>query len=465
MTFEKRGIPTAVHASHSFEKLLRMEAKASGMPDLGVWVTPHPVAGKSGEALRQEADKAIDDIIRALTRPREKKGKEVAKESNTITFEGTDFFETFERFNRHCLQERWGDGLPLVPLTREKVAWMLTGTDRSLKDKVVMARPSGRIVTVEAVAINAVMAGALPAYMPVIITALEAWDECPFGWGSVTTTSPAAPLVVVKGPIAKQLDINSKSNAAGYGWRGNTTIGRTIELIFKTVGGAIPGITDMSIAGDARTITSTVVAENEDVLNDIGWPSYAETLGLPKDANILTIGPAFWGFEEIWIKADSPEELLRCLIWEVSTKVREGIMGWGGGLFLLMSPEHAKMLAQGGWTKEKVTKYLATALPKRWCFPKGQLREVYKAAYPRAPQELKELPDDILITGYSADPKDYLIFVVGGAGNESQSWRVWRWTSPYDPGFVTREIKLPKNWDKIVEQSEIQTMPMPKLPW
>ena len=354
-----------------------MEAKASGMPDLGVWVTPHPVAGKSGEALRQEADKAIDDIIRALTRPREKKGKEVAKESNTITFEGTDFFETFERFNRHCLQERWGDGLPLVPPTREKVAWMLTGTDRSLGDKVVMARPSGRIVTVEAVAINAVMAGALPAYMPVIITALEAWDECPFGWGSVTTTSPAAPLVVVKGPIAKQLDINSKSNAAGYGWRANTTIGRTIELIFKTVGGAIPGITDMSITGDARTITSTVVAENEDVLNDIGWPSYAETLSLPKDANILTIGPAFWGFEEIWIKADSPEELLRCLIWEVSTKVREGIMGWGGGLFLLMSPEHAPITTSRGWAFSALRRAGRTP-PGRSCFIRNSIKPPWR---------------------------------------------------------------------------------------
>jgi hypothetical protein len=459
------GIPTAVHATHSFEKLLKMEAKASGMPDLGVWITPHPVAGKSVQLLREEVEKAIDDIINALTRPREKKGREGTKGIKTIMFEGENFFEAFERFNRYCLQERWGDGLPLVPPIREKVMWMLSGTDRPPEDNVVTVRPSGRIATVETVAINAVMAGALPAYMPIIITALEAWDECPFGWGSVTTTSPAAPMIIIKGPITRQLDINSKSNAAGYGWRANATIGRTVELIFKTVGGAIPGITDMAIAGDARTITSTVVAENEDVLNNIGWPTYAESQGFHKDANVLTIGPAFWGYEEIWIKADTAEELLRCLVWEVSPKVREGIMGWGGGLFLLMAPEHAKILAQGGWTKEKVTKYLASVLPKKWCFPKWQLRDVYKAAYPRAPQDLKELPDDIFITGYSSDPKDYLIFVVGGAGNESQSWRVWRWTPPYDPGFVNKEIRLPKNWDKIVEESQIQIMPMPKLPW
>jgi hypothetical protein len=352
-----------------------------------------------------------------------------------------------------------------MPPTRKKVDWMLSGTDRSPDDCVVTARPSGRTVTVESVAVNAVMAGALPAYMPVIITALEAWDACPFGWGSVTTTSPAAPMVVVKGPIAKQLDINSKSNAAGYGWRANTTIGRTIELIFKTVGGAIPGITDMSIAGDARTITSTVVAENEDVIDDIGWQTYAESQGFSKDANVLTIGPAFWGFEELWIKADSAEELLTCLTWEVSTKVREGVMGWGGGLLLLMAPEHAKILANNGWTRDKVAHYLAATLPKRWSFPKGQIREVYSAAYPRAPQELKDLPDETLLSGYSSEPDDYVIFVTGGAGNESQSWRVWRWTPPYNPGFVSREIKLPQNWKGVLEKSEIMMMEMPKLPW
>ena len=442
-----------------------MEAKASGMPELGMWVTPHPVMGKSSEVLRKEAEGAMDDIIHALTRPREERVKEKVTGIKTIKIEGADFFDALERFNQYFLKERWGDGLPLLPPTREKVDWMLTGTDRSPDEMVVKARPSGRIVTVEAIAINAVMAGAAPAYMPVIVTALEAWEDCPFGWGSVTTTSPAAPLVVVNGPIAKQLDINSKSNVAGYGWRANTTIGRTIELIFKTVGGAIPGVTDMSIAGDARTITSTVVAENEDVLDDIGWMTYAESQGYSKDANVLTIGPTFWGFEELWIKADSAEELLRCLIWEVSSKAREGVMGWGGGLLLLLAPEHAKILAKDGWTKEKVMHYLSSTLPRHWCFSKGKLREVFKAAYPRTPEDIRALPDDALLSGYSTEPDDYVIFVAGGAGNESQSWRVWRWNPPYNPGFVSREIKLPRNWGEILEKAKIVPMPMPKLPW
>jgi hypothetical protein len=124
------------------------------------------------------------------------------------------------------------DGLPLLPPTRERVDWMLMGTDRSPDEIAVHARPSGRAVTIEAIAISAVMAGLSPPIFPVIVATLKAWDETPW-LGSVTTTSPAAPLIVVNGPIVRQLDINSKSNAAGYGWRANATIGRTIELILK----------------------------------------------------------------------------------------------------------------------------------------------------------------------------------------------------------------------------------------
>jgi hypothetical protein len=134
----------------------------------------------------------------------------------------------------------------------------------------------------------------------------------------------------------------------------------------------------MAILGDARTITSTVVAENEDVLENIGWTTYAESQGFSKQANVVTVGPAFWGFEELWIKADSAEELLRCLSWEVSTKVREGIMGWGGSLLLLMCPEHAKILADEGWTRDKVYRYLSSTLPRLWCFPKEKLQKSIK---------------------------------------------------------------------------------------
>jgi len=436
------------------------------VPNLAKWVTPHPTVGKPSETLRKEAEDALDDIIFGLTGGLTDAREAVVEESDTSTktieIKGTDYLDALDKFNYYFLKERWGDGLPLFPPTRERVDWMLTGTDRAPDEVVVQTRPSGRAATVEAIAINAVMAGALPAYMPVIITALEAWDECAWGWGSVTTTSPAAPLVVVNGPIAKQLDINSKSNATGYGWRANTTIGRAIELVFNTIGGTVPGYTDMSIMGCSSTITSTVMAENEDVLVDMGWKTYAELQGFKKEANVLSVVPAFWGFKEIWIKANSAEDLLECLIWELDNKGREGLMDWVGGTWLFLCPEHAKILAQDGWTKEKVMDYLSATLPRYYCFPKGKLKTIFKEAYPRATEITKVMPDNALISGYSTEASDYKIFVVGGAGNESQNWGVG---APFRPDFVSKEVIVPNNWDEILEKSEILPMPMPTLPW
>ncbi|MBC8550786.1 MAG: hypothetical protein H8D23_14170 [Candidatus Brocadiales bacterium] len=442
--------------------MFKAEAKASGVQNIGMWLTPHPTVGKTVEVLRKEAVDAFDSIIEALTRSADSEREEKDTISERITIEGDDYFDIYEKFNKRFMKERWGDGLPLIPPTEEKVQWMLQGTDRSPDEVVVKTRPSGRAATIEAVAVNAVMAGAVPAYLPVIIAALEAWDECDWGWGSVTTTSPAAPLMVINGPVSKEIDINSKSNATGYGWKANTTIGRAIELIFNTVGGTIPGYTDMSIMGCSSTITSTVMAENEDVLDDIGWKTYSEMIGLAKDNNVVSIVPSYWGYEEIWIKTNTAEELLECLIWELGNKGREAIMDWIGGTWLFLCPEHAKILADDGWSKERVRSYLASALSSYYRFPKGKLRKIFKHAYPRASKNVMDLPDNALVSGYSVKEDDYKIFVVGGPGNESQNWRVG---VPYKHEFVSRKITLPKNWNKVLDVSDIMTMPMPKLPW
>ncbi|MFC1532469.1 hypothetical protein ACFL7M_03760 [Thermodesulfobacteriota bacterium] len=438
------------------------ESKASGLSNLGMWLTPHPTVGKKMDVLRKEAADSFDQIIDALTRDTVKLEEEPETTPETINIEGSDYFDVYDKFNKIFLKERWGDGLPLIPPTRKKVEWMLQGTTRSPDDIIVETRPSGRAATIEAVAISAVMAGAVPAYLPVIIAALEAWDECAWGWGSVTTTSPAAPLMVINGPIAKELDINSKSNATGYGWKANASIGRAIELIFSTVGGTIPGYTDMSIMGCPSTITSTVMAENEDVLDDIGWKKYSEMNGFSSIDNVVSIAPAFWGFEEIWIKADTAEELLECLIWELGNKGREGIMDWIGGTWLFLCPEHAKILAKDGWSKERIMHYFATVLPSYYRFPKGKLKKIFKNAYPRASNDVMDMPDNALVSGYSTKDSDYKIFVVGGPGNESQNWRVG---APFDPDFVSKKITLPQNWDHVLKESDIMTMPMPKLPW
>lgn len=437
------------------------------MENLGIVVTPHPLAGVTREEIRKRAEAAIYDMIKIWTHAPEAERVKEKPAIAVIKVTGKDYADAFDKFNRLFLVEnRWGDGLPLVPPTREYVDWMLTGTDRSPDEVIVETRPSGRAATVEAIAINAVMAGAIPAYMPLIIAALQAFDAIPWGWGSVTTTSSVAPFVVVNGPIAKQLDINSKTNAMGYGWRANASIGRTLELIFSTVGGAIPGFTDMSTLGCPSTFTSRVFAENEDVLEDLGWPTFAEERGFDKRANAVSVTVAPVGYRT-WFHYEpkTAEEFMENLIWAVAPL---NFMG-GGPEFrqlavFVLNPEGAKILADSGWTKEDIRYCLATRASKKWSVPIKECLDVIdwsKSWYTdKAPKWFKALPDDYPISIFPSDVGDIYIFVAGGAGKESH----------YYPNYdlcpvVTKEIKLPKNWEEILQKADIATMPMLKLPW
>ncbi len=127
--------------------------------------------------------------------------------------------DSAEAISNLFFERGWSDGLPVIPPTEEAVERMLAGANREPADVVAAIPPWWGEATVEKIAINAVMAGCLPEYMPLIITAVMAMCEEPFNLRSVQpTTHPVAPLLIVNGPIAKRLDINSKAGAFGPGW-------------------------------------------------------------------------------------------------------------------------------------------------------------------------------------------------------------------------------------------------------
>ena len=146
--------------------------------------------------------------------------------------------DSVEAVNNFFLEKGWSDGLPIIPPTKEAVEEMLAGTTRDPADVVTEVPPKWGVATVEKIAINAVMAGCLPGYLPLIITAVEAMCEESLNlFGVQNTTHPAGILLIVNGPIAKALNINSKSGAFGPGWRSNATIGRAIRLVQMNMGG------------------------------------------------------------------------------------------------------------------------------------------------------------------------------------------------------------------------------------
>ena len=147
----------------------------------------------------------------------------------------------------------------------------MKGTQRIPSDVVATIPPCWGEATIEKIAINAVMAGCLPEYMPLIITAVEAMAEEKFRLAEIQpTTHPVAPLIIVNGPIGKQLNINSKSGYFGPCWRANATIGRVIRLVLLNIGGALPGKTDLSTQGQPSKYTYCI-AENEE---DSPWEPF-----------------------------------------------------------------------------------------------------------------------------------------------------------------------------------------------
>src|SRR5258705_8633035 len=143
------------------------------------------------------------------------------------------------------------DGLPVVPPTPERVMWMLTGTRRDPRDVVATVPPNLAPVTVEKVAVNAVMAGCKPEYLPWVIAALEAVCTDEFNiHGVLATTMPVGPVLICNGPGTRAIGMNSGVNVFGQGNRANSTIGRAVQLLVRNVGGGRPGEVDRAAHGN-----------------------------------------------------------------------------------------------------------------------------------------------------------------------------------------------------------------------
>ena len=172
--------------------------------------------------------------------------------------------EATEDLIEACYENGWTDGLPVVPPTPERVARMLSGTDLNPEELIAAVPPKWGRATIEKVAINAVMAGCKPAYLPLILTAVKAMTDEQFNLHGVqVTTSHVGPMLIVNGPIRKQLEINDGFNLFGQGWRANATIGRALRLICTNIGGALPGELDRAAFGHAGKYTCCIAEKEE----------------------------------------------------------------------------------------------------------------------------------------------------------------------------------------------------------
>jgi hypothetical protein len=257
-----------------------------------------------------------------------------------------------------CIERGWSDGLPVTPPTPERVARMLEGTTRDPQEIVAVVPPDLVECTVEKVAVNAVLAGCRPEYLPVVLACVEAACTDEFNMhGLLATTYFSGPVVVVNGPIAGRIGMNSGGNALGQGNRANSSIGRALQLVIRNVGGGLPGGVDRATLGNPGKL-SFCFAEDED---NSPWESLAVERGFGADASTVTLFPGEGPRGVVDQLSRTPESLAKSFALCLRS-VAHPKLAMAFDAMLIVSPEHASRFRDAGWTKARLRDELMALL-------------------------------------------------------------------------------------------------------
>jgi hypothetical protein len=341
-----------------------------------------------------------------------------------------------DEINQVYYSRGWTDGLPIIPPTEGRVRAMLAVVDCDPAEVIAAIPPKWGQATARKLAINAVMAGCLPIYFPVILAAIAAMAEERFNLYSIqATTHVVAPLLIVNGPIVQTLDLNSGHNVFGQGWRANATIGRAIRLALLNIGGATPGVLDRATFGHPGKY-SYCIAEHE---TRSPWEPFHVERGFPRDTSTVTV----YGGEAPHNVNDhvstTAQNLLHTLAHSMATMGMNHSYCQGMcDVFVVFGPEHAETIAREGWTKDDVRHFLY----ENARIPVGKLKLGGMWGMMAWPKALTTLDDRALLPVVER-AADINIIVAGGAGKHSL----------FIPSFgitrsVTRPIQLAPQWQQ-----------------
>jgi len=313
------------------------------------------------------------------------------------------------------LERNWSDGLPVVAPTAERVREMLRFCDRPVDQPVGKVPPRYGEATPLRLAANAVMAGCRPEYFPLVLLADEALCEEPFNlYGVQATTHSCSTLVVVNGPVGREIGMNAGHNAFGPGNRANATIGRAVRMAMWNVGGAVPAAGDMSTYGSPAKYTYCV-AENE-AANP--WQPLSVELGFAADSTTVTVYGAEPPHNVNDHEHGDAEGILRVAADVLRTLgMNTWYLGWKGRkeLMLILGPEHAASIAASGWSRADVRKFLYQATSRRR--DELALGGMYGMRDWGSDLEALSAPDALIPA--VPRPDDILVLVAGGEGKHS----------------------------------------------
>ncbi len=427
---EGKGKPTATYVFEHFANDAASAASSRGMPVIRI--VPETIVSESTVAATIDASikTVFDNVIAVLTKPlsaEEKAPKRREPENpSRLVFKGT-----LPEVNRFFYQRGWTDGLPVMPPTEEATAEMLTGTDLPADTLIEKLEPRLGKATVERIAVNAVMAGCLPTHMPFLIAGVHALAANPSSGMMAASTGSFAPFWLVNGPAAKDANFRSTYGATSPGDIANATFGRAMGLITKNIRGVRKQIEDMGVLGNPGKY-SWVAAENE---ANSPWEPFHVSRGFKKeDSAVSLMFPQ--SFQQMIPFGTDDKGILATIVGSV-------VPARMGSFAVLLTPNNAKSLADGGWNKQTVKEFIV----KNAVVPEGY--------YKRLGLDDSKPFDRGNVTSPGSGPKIFYptprdpdpvqIFVFGGFGS-------WVGFLQGGPSPITKKMELPKNWAQLVKK-------------
>ncbi|MBW8783344.1 MAG: hypothetical protein JF593_01680 [Novosphingobium sp.] len=454
---ERAGFPTSSLVCEGFLGQAAATAVGLGMPNLPVaTIVGHPGAQSEDEIARFAAEVTAAQVVENLTRQPDviELGDEPG--SRDIVFSGS-----FEEVNEHFAAQEWSDGLPIVPPTLEKIAEFLAFTDRDPNESLGIVLPASRAVTIWSIAVNGVMAGCRPEYMPILVALGEAMADPFYGVEHSGNTPGAETLIVLNGPIIKELKFNFEQGVLRDGFRPNTSVGRFWRLALRNIAGFLPHKTDKGTFGNTFRV---VLAENEDSLAKIGWPPNSADMGFAAGDNTVTITRLTGGGVFPSVTGSRPEQMMPYIADAVAAQTGWEIVFTVGGLtygtlrpLLILTPILAETIAKAGWSKGDVKRYLfdharmaawrVEKFTEEWAdFPIGSLK--HQVNIGKLPPVFAESDDPNRMVPIVMEPDDFMVLISG----DPLRTNAYTFTQNGYLGFPTaKKIELPKNWAKRVK--------------
>ncbi|MFH1486368.1 MAG: hypothetical protein ABIH46_09875 [Chloroflexota bacterium] len=345
----------------------RAQTTGLGVPALPIIKLPKVLESgtiSEDEMLRLVRER-LDELVYNLTQPAEKVVQEqkqkhgLAELENRMSrpkaasdLEPVEAPDSIEEANALFYSRGWTDGLPIFLPTKEAVQRMLAYSDRPRDEVVSKIAPKWGKATVEKIAINAVMAGCLPEYLPVLMAAVHVMADPSFNLSVLqATTNCATPVLILNGPIAKELGVNCSFNAFGQGWRSNATIGRAVRFIMMNIGGGTPGTVDKAIQGHPGKY-SFCAAENE---AESPWEPYHVEKGYEPGVSTVTMSSVCGSLD--FVIRSTAQEILDLAAATMATRGCNNVI-YSGNPIMVLNPGHASFIAQNGYSKEDVKRFL-----------------------------------------------------------------------------------------------------------